>query len=92
MKGDVIEKIKMKAHEISEPIYNEIIDTVALEYEKEMKASHEEINELAQDLKKHWKTINNMAQTAKKDAGKGIKKIAKKSKTTIKKSFQTKSR
>jgi len=57
MKGDVIEKLEV-AREVSEPIYHEIIDSVASKYEKGMKAGHEEIKELAQDLKKHWKTIS----------------------------------
>ena len=37
MKGDVIEKLEA-AREITEPVYREIIDTVAREYEKGKKA------------------------------------------------------
>ncbi len=65
MKGDVVEKLEM-ARDISEPVYQEIIDSVAAEYEKGKKAGHEEIEELAKDLKKHWKTISQAARVAKK--------------------------
>jgi len=79
MKGDVIEKLET-AREISEPVYHEIIDSVAAQYEKEMKAGREEISELARDLRKHWKTISNTARTAKRDAAKGAGKAVKKAK------------
>jgi len=77
MKGDVIEKLEM-AQEISEPVYHEIIDSVAKEYGKGKKASREEIEALAQDLKKHWKTISSKAKTAKKDIVKASARVAKK--------------
>jgi hypothetical protein len=57
MKGDVIERLET-AREVSEPVYREIIDSVAREYVKGMKAGQKEIDSLAQDLKKHWKTIS----------------------------------
>ena len=65
MKGDVVEKIE-KAKEVSEPVYHKIIDSVAMRYEKGKKASHEEIDELAKNLKKHWKTISGSAKSIKK--------------------------
>jgi len=80
MKGDVVEKLEM-ARDISEPVYHEIIDTVAKEYEKGKKASHDEISVLAKDLKKHWKTISKSARAVKADvmkATKKVKKVAKK--------------
>ncbi len=77
MKGDVVEKLEA-AREISEPVYQEIIDSVAAEYEKSKRAGHEEINALAQDLKKHWKTISNAARTAKRDVAQGAARVAKK--------------
>lgn len=79
MKGDVVEKLET-AREISEPVYHEIIDSVAAEYKKGKKAGQEEIRELALDLKKHWKTISNTARTAKRDAVKGAGKVATKAK------------
>ena len=86
MKRDVIKQIKIKAGEINQPIYNKIIDTVTSEYKKEMKASHEEINELSKDLKKHWETIGSLSKNTKKSLGK-IKKVVKKGKVAVKKSF-----
>ena len=56
MKGDVVEKLEL-AREISEPIYHQIIDAVAAEYEDGKKASGEEVRALAGDLKKHWKSL-----------------------------------
>jgi hypothetical protein len=66
MKGDVIEKLE-KARAITQPIYLEIIDTVAKEYEKGKKASRPEIEALADDLKKHWKSISKLAIAAKQE-------------------------
>ena len=77
MKGDVVEKLEM-ARDMSEPVYQEIIDSVATEYEKGKKASQEEIKTLAQDLKKHWKTISRSARIAKRDAVKVSGRVAKK--------------
>lgn len=76
MKGDVVEKLEM-AREVSEPVYHQIIDSVATEYSKGKKASREEVDELAKDLKKHWKTLTGGAKTAKRDAIKVAKKVAK---------------
>ncbi len=76
MKGEVVEKLET-AKEISEPIYQALVDSVSEEYKKGMKAGSEEIDELAVDLKKHWKTISGSAKTAKKDVVRSAKKIAK---------------
>ena len=77
MKGDVVEKLEM-ADEVSEAAYQEIIDSVAAEYKKGMKAGDEEINALAQDMKKHWKTISRSARGMKLEVKKDAKKTAKK--------------
>ncbi|MES2087548.1 MAG: hypothetical protein V4467_00995 [Patescibacteria group bacterium] len=77
MKGDVIEKLE-QAKEVSEPVYREIIDSVSKDYEKGMKATKEEIAELAEDLKKHWNTISATAMKAKKEVVKGAGRVAKK--------------
>ena len=73
MKGDVIEKLEI-ASDVSEAVYHEIIDSVATEYEKNMKAGHEEIAELAGDLKKHWKTLTGSKKPVKRKATNGSKK------------------
>ncbi|MFA5431813.1 MAG: hypothetical protein WC319_02895 [Candidatus Paceibacterota bacterium] len=82
MKGDIVEKLEM-AREISEPVYHQIIDSVAAKYEKGAKASHEEISMLAQDLKKNWKTIISSVKVIKNDVLKGKKKVIKKTKSKV---------
>jgi len=80
MKGDVIEKLE-KAKEITEPIYGEIIDAVSKEYAKDKKATKAEIEAIAGDLKKHWKSISKLAISAKKNVAKDashVVKVAKK--------------
>lgn len=79
MKGDVVEKLEM-AREVSEPVYQGIIDSVVTEYVKGKKASREEIEELAKDLKKHWKTLAGGVKTVKRDVASSAKKVAKKAK------------
>lgn len=67
MKGEVIEELE-HAREITEPVYHEIIDAVAKEYTKGKRAGKAEIEEIAKDLKKHWKSMSKLAKTAKEDA------------------------
>ena len=74
MKGDVIEKLE-KAKEITEPIYLEIIDAVSKEYAKEKMATKEEIKAIANDLKKHWKSISKLAISAKRDVAKDASRV-----------------
>jgi hypothetical protein len=76
MKGEVVEKFE-KAREITEPVYQEIIDTVAKEYKSGKKASQVEIDELANDLKKHWVAMSKLAMLAKKKVAKDVSKITK---------------
>jgi len=76
MKGEVIEKLE-KAREITEPVYLTIIDTVAKEYKKGKKASQPEIEALANDLKKHWKTMSKLAISAKQNLTKDASRVAK---------------
>ncbi len=77
MKGDVVEKLET-ARSLSEPVYHEIIDSVAGEYQKGKRAGSEEITALAEDLKKHWKTLSRGALTVKDDVVKGVGRVAKK--------------
>ena len=80
MKGDVVEKLEA-ADGVTEAVYREIIDSVAADYKKAMKAGDEEIGALAQDMKEHWKAIVSSAEEAKRDAGKDAAKIAKAAKS-----------
>jgi hypothetical protein len=85
MKGEVVEKME-KARAITEPVYREIIDTVAKEYKKGKKASQPEIEALAQDLKKHWKAMSHLATAAKQGVAKDATRVAK----TVKKKSRRK--
>jgi hypothetical protein len=54
MKGEVVEKLE-KLKEVTEPVYNSVVDTVAMKYAK--LKDEEEVTTLAKDLKKHWKSV-----------------------------------
>lgn len=82
MKSDVVEKLE-KVRDITEPIYNEIIDSIAIKYEKLGKVDVTEIKELVKDLKKHWKTISLEAQASNTDVKKSVAKVAKKVKKSL---------
>lgn len=76
MKGEVVEQLE-HAREVTEPVYQTIVDTVAKEYAKGKRASKAEIEEIAKDLKKHWKSMSKLAQAAKEDALKKTGRTAK---------------
>lgn len=76
MKGDVVEKLE-EAKEITEPIYLSIIDMVSKEYKENKRASKAEIDAMADDLKKHWKSISKLAVSAKKNLTKDTSKVIK---------------
>jgi len=76
MKGEVVEKLE-KAREITEPVYWQIIDTVAKDYKQGKKATRPEIDALAKDLKKHWSAMSKLATAAKKDLAKDAARVAK---------------
>lgn len=62
MKGEVIERLEM-AKEVTEPIYREIVDSVAAQYMKSKDIDQKEITALVNDLKRHWKTISGATKT-----------------------------
>ncbi|HRH30557.1 MAG TPA: hypothetical protein PK886_00615 [Candidatus Paceibacterota bacterium] len=68
MKGEIIEKFE-KMQEVTEPIYNKVIDDVAKKYAKSKAVTEEELASIVSEIKKHWKTNS-----------KPKKKVAKKSK------------
>ena len=77
MKGDVVEKLE-NAKDVSESVYREIVDSVADEYTKGKKAGGREISALAQDLKKHWKSLSHSVKSAKRDVSASAVRVAKK--------------
>lgn len=62
MKGEVVERLEA-AREVSEPAYHTIIDGVAAEFTKAMSGDRKDIDALAADLKKHWKTLVDAAES-----------------------------
>ena len=76
MKGEVVERLEA-AREITQPAYQEIIDTVAKDYAAGKKASETEIDTLAKDLKSHWKSISKLALAAKAEAAKNADQVVK---------------
>jgi hypothetical protein len=76
MKGEVVERLEA-AREITQPAYQEIIDTVAKDYAKGKKAGQEEIEAVAKDLKSHWKSISSLAIAAKQAATENATKAVK---------------
>lgn len=71
MKGEIIEKFE-NAKELTEPIYHEIIDNVQAKYAKLKNVDQAELVNVANEIKKHWKTLK------KEASGKKTKTVKKK--------------
>lgn len=69
MKGEIIEKFE-KAKELTEPVYNEIIDKAQAKYAKLKDVDQTELMSVVNEIKKHWKTMQ------KENSGKKIKKTS----------------
>lgn len=67
MKGEIIEEFE-KAKELTEPVYNNIVDKAQARYSKFNNVDKKELELLVKDIKKHWKAIK------KNSAGKKTKK------------------
>jgi hypothetical protein len=67
MKGEVLERLE-ETRDISEPIYNDIVDSVAKAYSVAGKIPKDEIMSLATDLKKQWRGISRGAKAVSKTA------------------------
>lgn len=66
MKGEIIEKFE-EAKELTEPVYNKIIDQVSEKYAKVKNIDQAELKATIADIRKHWKAMQ-----------KGTKKVVKK--------------
>ncbi len=75
-KGEIIEKLE-EAKEVTEPIYQSIVDSVVVPYVGRGAITREEINEFASRLKSQWRQISRDARPKKR---------------TVKKSTSSKSR
>lgn len=76
MKGEMIEKIE-EAKEITEPIYNKIVDEVSSKYLKAKNVDQKELQALVSDVKRHWKAMSKDSQSKGKKGGKSKAKIVK---------------
>lgn len=77
MKGEAIKKFKGMGS-MSKEMYMEAIDKVAEKYRGMKNASPAEIAGLVSEMKKHWTTLSQAANSAKKSVKKSVKKAAKK--------------
>lgn len=59
MRGEVMDKLE-SLEEVTEPIYNQVVDTVADAEALRNNVPKEEIVTLANDLKRQWKTIRGL--------------------------------
>lgn len=91
MKGEVLEKIE-ELEEVTQPIYDKIVDQVAEAQLVAKNVPKEEVFALAQDLKRNWNSISRMANAARaarrpaKRASAPKKRSAAKKKTAKKRS------
>lgn len=56
MKGEIIEKFE-EAKELTEPVYNDIVNKVQAKYAKLKNVDQEELARVAGEIKKHWKAL-----------------------------------
>jgi len=68
MKGEIIEKFE-NVKELTEPVYNEIVDNIQAKYAKLKNVDQEELTKVVGEIKKHWKTLKKEA-TGKKQTPK----------------------
>jgi hypothetical protein len=87
MKGEIVEKME-SVKEVTEPVYNSIVDGVAAKYASVVDQA--ELDKLVKELKRHWKMIaGNNKPTAKKAVAKtGAKKVVAKAVTVAKKAVK----
>lgn len=76
MKGEIIEKFE-ETRELTEPVYNEIIDKVQQKYAKIQSIDKKELEETVAEIKKNWKAIKKGAMPKKTVKTKIVKKATK---------------
>lgn len=80
MRDEVTEKFEdMK--DVTEPMYNKVVEEVSKKYAQAKGVSVDEVNEAVEDLKKHWKVLSKdagkLAKGAKKTVSKSVKSVKK---------------
>ncbi len=63
-KGEVIERLE-KLKDVNEETYHKVVDAVAAKYQSVKTIAPEEVADLVADLRKSWKDIVKIAQSAK---------------------------
>lgn len=76
MKGEMIEKLE-DLQEVTEPMYNKVVDEISSKYAKVKNIDQEDVNEVVGELKKHWKALAKDAKNLVKTAKKPVKKAKK---------------
>ncbi|MES2930432.1 MAG: hypothetical protein V4665_01465 [Patescibacteria group bacterium] len=74
MKGEIIEKFE-QVKDLTEPVYQKIVDEVQAKYSKMKNVDPKELQALVGEIRKHWKAVSKT--TTKKSAPK-VKKAASK--------------
>lgn len=64
MKGEIIEKFE-EAKELTEPVYNEIIDRVQAKYAKLQNIDKKELEATVAEIKKNWKALKKSSMPKK---------------------------
>ena len=64
MKKEVIKQLKV-ARDVTKPVYDQIIDSIAAEYRKAKDVDPEEVSKLVQELKERWEAIGKSAKSKK---------------------------
>jgi hypothetical protein len=83
MKGEVLEKLEAM-EEVTQPMYDEVVDTVAKAQAVATKIPKSEIMDLAAELKKHWRSISRLAKGDVKKVKMVTKKTVRSSKAPSK--------
>lgn len=65
MKGEIIEKLE-EAKDITEPVYQKIVDQVYSKYAKLKNIDKAELEEVILDIKKHWNAMSKTTKAAKR--------------------------
>lgn len=65
MKGEIIEKME-QAKDVTEPVYQKIIDQVSSKYAKLKNIDKAELEGVVSDIKKHWKAMSKTTKAVKR--------------------------
>ena len=81
-KGEVLEKVE-KLKDINEQVYHSVVDTVMSKYAKLSNIDTTEVEQLAKELKTHWKSIQKELKQGGALIGSTVKKVANETKKAV---------